>query len=253
MQNSNTTQGDDEARGPQRTVRVVWPIPTTEVSTEVTEISAPAKNESVKTAGAEADTRTISEKEGHLHLPERAIEPIPTPEVREATEIGALVKGESIKTAGPAADPPTTDGKENPFQLAESIPPYEVSTDIMEISALAKSERSKTTGPEADPATTGDKESPVQPPEQTIKPLRTMPLALLIFLSFGLPAASVLAWVVMKADGARGEQIVRRYLDLNEAKNVIHNNKRLEPDWIEKLLEQIQSAKQVYGIRRMRL
>jgi hypothetical protein len=206
VQHSDATQDDDEARVPQRTVRVVWPIPTSEVSTKVTEISAVAENESVKASGPEPDTPTTGDKNGPLQLPERAIEPIPT--------------------SG-------------------------VSTEVAEISALAKSESVKTADPEADPPTTSGQESPLQPPERTIKPLRTTPLAFLVFLALGFPVASVLAWLVMKSDGARGEQIARKHLELNAAKNRKYNNKH-QPDvlddqrdhWIDKLLsDQILSAK----------
>jgi hypothetical protein len=184
----------------------VWPIPTSEVSTKVTEISAVAKNESVKASTPEADSPTTSDKNGPLQLPERSIEPIPT---------------------------------------------FEVSTEVTEISALARSQSVKTADLEADPPTTSDKESALQQPERTIKPLRNTPLALVVFLSLGLPAASVLAWLVMTADGARGEQIAQKHLELNATKNWKYNNKR-QPDvlddqrdhWIDKLLsDQILSAK----------
>ena len=183
VQNSDATQVDDEARVPQRTVRVVWP-PTSEVSTKVTEISAVAKNESVKASTPEADSPTTSDKNGPLQLPERSIDPIPT---------------------------------------------FEVSTEVTEISALAKSQSVKTADPEADPPATSDKESALQQPERTIKPLRNTPLALVVFLSLGLPAASVLAWLVMTADGARREQIAQKYLELNATKswNAITNADRM--------------------------
>jgi hypothetical protein len=206
VQNSDATQVGDDARVPQRTVRVMWPIPTSEVSTKVTEISAVAKNESVKASTPEADSPTTSDKNGPLQLPERSIEPIPT---------------------------------------------FEVSTEVTEISALAKSQSVKTADLEAGPPTTSDKESPLQPPERTIKPLSNTPLALVVFLSLGLPAASVLAWLVMTADGARREQIAQKHLELNATKNWKYNNKR-QPDvlddqrdhWIDKLLsDQILSAK----------
>ncbi len=69
------------------------------------------------------------------------------------------------------------------------------------------------------------------------------------------PAASILAWLLMEADGARSEQIARKHLDLNAAKNLKYGNKRQpdvldqrELDWIDKLLsEQIQSAKTSFG------
>ena len=201
VQNSDATQVDDEARVPQRTVRVVWP-PTSEVSANMTV----AKNESVKTASSEADSPTTGDKDGPLQLPERAIEPIPA---------------------------------------------SEVSTKVMEISALAKSESVKATRPEADPPTPSEQERPLEPPERTIKPLRNTPLAFLVFLALGLPAASVLAWLVMTADGTRGEQIAQKRLDLNAAKNWRYNSKH-QPDflddqcdhWIDKLLsDQVQSAK----------
>jgi hypothetical protein len=72
-----------------------------------------------------------------------------------------------------------------------------------------------------------------------------------VFLSLGLPAASVLARLVMTADGARREQIAQKHLELNATKNWKYNNKR-QPDvlddqrdhWIDKLLsDQILSAK----------
>ncbi len=206
VQNSDATQVDDEARVPQRTVRVVWP-PTSEVSVNMTEISAVAKNESVKTASPEAVSPTTGDKDGPLRLPERTIEPIPT---------------------------------------------SEVSAELMEISALAKSESVKATDLEADFPTTSDKGSALQQPERTIKPLRTTPLAFLVFLALGLPAASVLAWLVMKSSGARGEQITRKYLELKVAKKSKYNNKRQpevlddqrDPDWIYKSLsDQIPTAK----------
>jgi hypothetical protein len=98
----------------------MWPIPTSEVSTKVTEISAVAKNESVKASTSEADSPTTSDKNGPLQLPERSIEPIPTFEVStEVTEISALAKSQSVKTADLEADPPTTSDKESPLQQPE--------------------------------------------------------------------------------------------------------------------------------------
>ena len=73
----------------------------------------------------------------------------------------------------------------------------------------------------------------------------------MVFLSLGLPAASVLAWLVMTADGARREQIAQKYLELNATKKWKYNSKR-QPDvlddqrdhWIDKLLsDQMLSAK----------
>ncbi len=153
VQNSDTPQVDDQAVGPPRPVRVVWPIPISVVSPEVTETVA--KNESVKHASSEA---------------------------------GPPMAGDTASDA-------------------------------------------------------------VKPRERTTESLRIMPLTVFLFLSLGLPGASVIAWLVIRSDTARSEQ---RSLDLNETNDLSYDIKRLpallddqrEPDWVENFhTERIQSPR----------
>ena len=51
-------------------------------------------------------------------------------------------------------------------------------------------------------------------------------LAVLIFLSFGLPGAGILAWVVMRADNVRGEQLAGTHLHATGADDRRSENKR---------------------------
>jgi hypothetical protein len=48
----------------------------------------------------------------------------------------------------------------------------------------------------------------------------------LIFLSFGLPGAGILAWVVMRADNTRGEQLAGTHLQATGADDRRSENKR---------------------------
>jgi hypothetical protein len=53
---------------------------------------------------------------------------------------------------------------------------------------------------------------------------RVPPLAVFLFLSLGLPGVSILAWLVIKADTARGERLVDRLDEQSQA------------DWIDDFL-----------------
>jgi hypothetical protein len=65
----------------------------------------------------------------------------------------------------------------------------------------------------------------------------------LLCLSLGLPGVSILAWLVIKADTARGEKLVRNHLPF-EADELAYNNKRFvdrlddqrQADWIDDFL-----------------
>jgi hypothetical protein len=157
-------QVDDEAHKPERTAHVVWPIPTSKVSTNVGEVSA--VDQSVKTADPEADAQATGNKDDALQLP--------------ATKL--------ISTS-------------------------EASTVVKQISAHAEGESVKTADPQTDSSTTSGTESLPQKPERAIR-LFTTPWALVVSLLLGLPAASVLAWLVMKEEDAGGKQITRKRLDL---------------------------------------
>ena len=98
---------------------------------------------------------------------------------------------------------------------------------------------------EADTAMHADNESAVRPSEGPGGTSRIGQLAVLVFLLLGLPGAGILAWLVMKADNARGEQLAgNHHLRSNPADDRGHNNKRRtgglddqrEADWIDDVL-----------------
>ena len=90
-----------------------------------------------------------------------------------------------------------------------------------------------------------DNESAVRTSEGTGETSRIGQLAVLVFLLLGLPGAGILAWLVMKADNVRGEQLAgNHHLRSNPADDRGHNNKRRtgglddqrEADWIDAVL-----------------
>jgi hypothetical protein len=80
--------------------------------------------------------------------------------------------------------------------------------------------------PEADAAVNAGTESAASPGEGTSETSRMGQLAVLIFLSFGLPGAGILAWVVMRADNTRGEQLAGTHLHATGADDRRPENKR---------------------------
>ncbi len=73
-------------------------------------------------------------------------------------------------------------------------------------------------------ARTPDDTSTVQPRERTTESAPVRPLIVFLFLPFGLATASILAWLVMKDDVARGECLVHR------------SDKQSQADWIDDFL-----------------
>jgi hypothetical protein len=98
--------------------------------------------------------------------------------------------------------------------------------------------------PEPDVATSAGTENAAGPSEGTSGASRVGKLAVLFFLSFGLPGAGILAWLVMRADNRRGEQFAASRLDANRAEERRSRNQKRErglkhkreADWLDDFL-----------------
>jgi hypothetical protein len=85
--------------------------------------------------------------------------------------------------------------------------------------------------------------STVQPRERTTESPRVTLFVVLLFLALALPGAGILAWLVIKADTARGKLLVRHRLPF-ERTSEEYNNKRpahhlgdeRQADWIDDFL-----------------
>lgn len=124
-----------------------------------------------------------------------------------------------------------------PVPVSEAPPP------AVESGADTKNQSARLA--EADTAMHADNESAVRPSEGPGGTSRIGQLAVLVFLLLGLPGAGILAWLVMTADNARGEQLAgNHHLRSNPADDRGHNNKRRtgglddqrEADWIDDVL-----------------
>jgi hypothetical protein len=99
-------------------------------------------------------------------------------------------------------------------------------------------------GPQPDVVTSPDTEVAASPSEGTSGASRVGKLAVLFFLSFGLPGAGILAWLVMRADSARGEQFAASRPRANRAEDRRSRNQRRargvenrrEADWLDDFL-----------------
>ena len=124
-----------------------------------------------------------------------------------------------------------------PVPVSEAPPP------AVESGADTKNQSARLA--EADTPMHADNESAVRTSEGTGGTSRIGQLAVLVFLLLGLPGAGILAWLVMKADNVRGEQLAgNHHLRSNPADDRGHNNKRRtgglddqrEADWIDAVL-----------------
>jgi hypothetical protein len=130
-----------------------------------------------------------------------------------------------------------------PSRIVWPVPVSEVPQGTAQTSPFAKNETVKLVRSEAEARTTDDT-STVQPRERTTESLRVTPLVVILFLSLGLPGACILAWLVIKADTARAEQLVRNHLPLKRTCDLGYNNKGLvdrlddqrQVDWIDDFL-----------------
>jgi hypothetical protein len=116
-------------------------------------------------------------------------------------------------------------GPRPPVRVVWPVPVSEVQP--AEVSkADAKDQSARMVSPEADAAVNASIESTVRPGEGTSGTSRMGQLAVLIFLSFGLPGAGLLAWVVMRADNTRGEQLAGTHFHATGADDRRSENKR---------------------------
>jgi hypothetical protein len=101
---------------------------------------------------------------------------------------------------------------------ARGVPPEVAATSV-----FAKNETERLIRAESEARTTDDT-STVQPRERTSELPRARPLIVFLFLPFGLAAVSILAWLVIKDDVARGERLVHRL------------DEQCQADWIDDFL-----------------
>jgi D-alanyl-D-alanine carboxypeptidase len=98
-----------------------------------------------------------------------------------------------------------------------------VPREATEPSVFAKNETERLIRTDAEARTTADTSS-VQPREPIAGLPRVTPLVVFLFLSLGLPGVSILAWLVIKADTARGKRLADRLDEQSQA------------DWIDDFL-----------------
>jgi hypothetical protein len=116
-------------------------------------------------------------------------------------------------------------GPRPPVRVVWPVPVSEVQP--AEVSkADAKDQSARMVSPEADAAVNAGTESAASPGEGTSGTSRMGQLAVLIFLSFGLPGAGILAWVVMRADNTRGELLAGTHFHATGADDRRSENKR---------------------------
>ena len=116
-------------------------------------------------------------------------------------------------------------GPRPPVRVVWPIPVSEVQP--AEVSkADAKEQSARMVRPEADAAVNAGTESAARAGEGADGSSRMGQLAVLIFLSFGLPGAGILAWVVMRADNVRGGQLAGTHLHATGADDRRSENKR---------------------------
>ena len=109
-----------------------------------------------------------------------------------------------------------------PLPLSE-IPPEPAGTTV-----AAKNESVQPVRPEAQVETTGQTESNPQPREGTIESLSVTPSMVFLFLAIGLPWVGVLAWLGITANSARGERLVRNYLQLKATSHLDYNKRGVD-------------------------
>jgi len=155
------------------------------------------------TAGAAQPRTQISNARNDVTLPSPDVG---TPNIKkQATVIASASAGEILAQSAQQA-------------MVHGAPPEATETSI-----FAKNETERLIRAEAEARTTDDTSS-VQLRERIAESPRVPPLAVFLFLSLGLPGVSILAWLVIKADTARGERLVDRLDEQSQA------------DWIDDFL-----------------
>ncbi len=136
-----------------------------------------------------------------------------------------------------------------PIRVVWPVPVTETPTKVTKVSEVVN-ETAGAVSPERDVRMAGDTANALRPREQITGSLRIVPVAVLLFISLGLPGAGILAWLVIKADTARGEQIARNHFRLRGTNSFACNKKRLvdgfddqrEADWIDHFIANVVRA-----------
>lgn len=125
-----------------------------------------------------------------------------------------------------------------------AAPASESSADAKTQTALLLPAEADSIASEVDPVPKVDTEKTARPAERTTGSRPIARLAVFLFLLVGLPAAGILAWIVIRADNARGEQFLASPLRANRAEDRRSMNQRRtrrpdnqrEADWLDDFL-----------------
>jgi hypothetical protein len=128
-----------------------------------------------------------------------------------------------------------------------AAPASESSADAKTQTALLLPAEADSIASEADPIAKVDTEKAARPAEGTTGSRPIARLAVLLFLLLGLPGAGILAWIVIRADHARGAQIAGEHLRPRRAGGRSYDNKprvgnldsRREADWLDSFLARL--------------
>jgi hypothetical protein len=126
-------------------------------------------------------------------------------------------------------------------------PPGESSADAKIQTALLAPAEADALAAEADPIAKVDAERTARPAERAAGSRPIARLAVFLFLLVGLPAAGILAWIVIRADNARGAQLTGEHLRPRRADGRRNNNmrrsggldNRREADWLDSFLARL--------------
>jgi hypothetical protein len=128
-----------------------------------------------------------------------------------------------------------------------AAPASESSADAKTQTALLLPAEIDSIANEADPIAKVDPEKTARPAEATTGSRPIARLAVLLFLLLGLPGAGILAWIVIRADRARGAQLAGGHLRSRPADSRRYGNKRRpgdldnrrEADWLDSFLARL--------------
>jgi hypothetical protein len=136
---------------------------------------------------------------------------------------------------------PVVQASETPAPAAEN------SADAKTQTALLLPAEADSIAADADPIAKVDTERTVREVERTTGPRPIARLAVFLFLLVGLPGAGILAWIVIRADNARGAQLAGEHLRRRRADGRSYSNKRRsggldnrrEADWLDSFLARL--------------
>jgi hypothetical protein len=134
-------------------------------------------------------------------------------------------------------------GPRQPIRVVWPAPGSEVQPAVVS-KADAKDQTALLVRPEPDVPASAGTETAASPGEGPSGASRVGKLAVLFFLSFGLPGAGILAWLMMRADTRRGERSAVSHPRTNRAEDRRSKNQRRahgfedkrEADWLDDFL-----------------